>query len=693
MSEKLRYYRDFGGQKGDKWRVEIYQQDYTGEATEVTLSANPVMINWSAADKYEPLQPSSATVELVSVTDRQFFDMYQVKAGYVRLNVMLNGALYWSGTLDPELYEEPYYREKNYYVSLTFSDFAILSRKKWTVKGFRTIRQIVDDCVKSMQLQYTAMDTYISTQLTETDTQDILTALSLNTLNFFDEDGTAMTMQDVLAEVLRPFSLRIIQKAGKLHLYDINKIHSAFKPETVSWRNASSLLSQDRIYNNVRIVYSPYGASELIDAQVREDTVVGGKTYPYTLTPGDVATPGFDLRITDEGDGDMVIGALNPRYFNIAPLLSGSEECGIAQYAQWLQPDGSAIAIVTDPVFVSGWVAKLKEPVFVCKTNSSAFRLRLTVEMMVDPRYNPFEPADEGNNDRSNGNFDKLVKIFWQRCMLSVKKDKEATNPDYIYSNRGIWNTNNLTGTAEWKAWGVSSQDEGEMSICYYEDDRENTPAMGGWKSNKQTIGNYYGALPSYYARRGAGEFIEIPPITGWVDFKLNSDCRGKNADGSSVGSQSMQRFFHLIKSIRLEVVDNRTFKVVPQEDEETTAWLNEDALEELPLNTIIGTMEVASPIAKGQIFKTSDYSVVSKLYRAGVTDRVEKLMIGSIYSNYASRHPMLTGDVALVKTFTLLTDNNLPGKYITLEESQNLRSGISSISMVQVDADNYKGA
>lgn len=691
MSYALRYYGVFGGQEKDTWRIEIWQEGYSGAQEEVTLSGNPLTITWSHAEKYEALQPSSATLELLSNEDRRFLDMYTVKPGSIRMDVLLNGNTYWSGTLDTELYEEPYYREKNYYVSLTFSDFAILSRKKWSTKGFITLQEVINTCVEAMQVKYSAIETYLSTQLGEASTGNLLEQVSVNSMNYFDEDDSAMTLQKVLDSTLQPLAMRIIQKNGKIHIYDINRIHGTFTPETVQWRNANSILSQDKVFNNVKVTFSPYGASTVADAEVDEYTVDGGKMYGYTVTPADVATPGFNLTVTDQGDGDMVLGTNTYKYYKIDPRFSGEKGAGIAQLVDWLKPNGSTEHVVEDPILSNYWIAELKNPTFVSGVSGS-YLLKLSVDMLVDSRYNPFEPAGEGNNEQSPGYFNEIVRIFWQRCQLSVQKDKNSPNPDYIYSNKSIWNTQNLSGNTEWKSWGSVNPDEEEMSICYYEPDRKNTPAMGGWKTNKQCIGNYYGDLPSIYEKRGTGEFIAFPPIAGWIKFKINNNCRAKNEAGSSVGGRSMGRFWHLIRSIRIEVVDPVTMQVVPQEDEETTAWLNKDAQEELPIDTIVGTMEKPSPVAKGQLFRSSDYSVISTLSRGGITDRVEKLLIGTIYSNYATRHPMLSGDVVLLKNFGVLTDKWIPEKYITLEETQDLKKGISTISMVKIDPDNYKG-
>ena len=66
---------------------------------------------------------SVATLTVVSPEDRTYEDLYSVEPGMIRMDVYKDDVLYWSGCLDPEFYEEPYSREKNYDVKFTFSDF------------------------------------------------------------------------------------------------------------------------------------------------------------------------------------------------------------------------------------------------------------------------------------------------------------------------------------------------------------------------------------------------------------------------------------------------------------------------------------------------------------------------------------------------------------------------------------------
>lgn len=696
MSKTLRYYSEFRDLEETLWRVEILQEGYAGEASEVTLSGTPLEIEWASADKMTVVQSSSATLQLVSRSDMQFLDMYQVKAGNVRMDVLREGALYWSGTLDPELYEEPYVMTKNYYVSLTFSDFAILEREKWDYKDFAQLQYLLEMCLTKMQIRYDGIVKYVSTQLSASDTTDIFTAVKVNCLNYYDEDDESMSVREVLEETLRPFALRIIQKAGHIYVYDINRLYGAFTPKEVRWRNANAMLSQDVVYNNVTVTYSPYGQSSLVDAEVEGSTVSEDEKWSYTLTPDDVATPGFDLYLGDKAEGQMETGFMN-KYFRIEPLLSGSEDAGVAQYVLWTKPDGTQEAVVPEWTLSKSPSAGLKTPVFIYRVDDpSRYKLQVIAEILVDGRYNPFEAWDQGGNDKSDGRFDRNMKIFMQRGELAIRTSIDSENPDYIYSNKSIAFSDNYTGNGEWKTWAASAQDETEFSLCYYSFTNrgaEGVTGVGGWTNNKQCIGQYWGDLPAMWEKRGDGEYLDLPPVTGFLDLQLFTYCQAYNQEGASTPNNGMNRTFHLIRRLEVNVVDSVTYKVLPQEDIETKAWINKDAKEDLSIDTILGTMDYPSPIAKGQLFRMSDTSVIGTMYRAGVTDRLEKLLIGTVYSNYATRHHTLTGDVRIITDFTTLTDKHLPGVYITLQERQNIRSCTSSLQMVTIDTDKYEGA
>lgn len=106
----------------------------------------------------------------------------------------------------------------------------------------------------------------------------------------------------------------------------------------------------------------------------------------------------------------------------------------------------------------------------------------------------------------------------------------------------------------------------------------------------------------------------------------------------------------------------------------------------------MIGTLDKPSPTALGQIFKTADHSVLTVFWRAGLRDRLEKLLIGTVYTHYASKHTILSGSVRLLPRFGVCADACEPGLFLLLAETQKLREDLSEIKMVQFESDNYEG-
>ena len=180
----LRYWAEFKDVEGSTYRIEILQEAeaaYTPE--EVRLASDPVTIEWNEVTKLEPVMSSAATVRLISMSDRQFVDLYTVEPCAIRLDVYRNDALYWSGTLDTELFEEPYYALDRYVTEVTFSDFAVLARLTWVDKGLATLSEVLSTCLDATEIKYTATEKRISTAVPDNPTP-LLDACSVSLENF-----------------------------------------------------------------------------------------------------------------------------------------------------------------------------------------------------------------------------------------------------------------------------------------------------------------------------------------------------------------------------------------------------------------------------------------------------------------------------------------------------------------------------
>lgn len=695
MSMKLRYKGGFYGISQILYDVEIWQGGYSGQVQDIAFCEEPLEIEWTETDKLEPVVSSNATLRLYSDSDRQFIDLYTIEAGSVRMDVYRNGELYWSGTLDPELYEEPFAYKADYGVEITFADMAILDRFNWNKTGFMTIREIIQEALSRSGIRYGSINEYISTKLSEYSTESLLDAISVNLSNFFDEDGEAMTMREVLDETLRPFGMRLIQKGGDVILYDLNHIHTSFTPEAISWCRADSALGVDKVYNNVKLTFSPYEKTELINGSIDPKTVGSGqKLTTRVYTESSSQEIGFYTYLSDTAKG--LEKNDKAKFFKIEPVFSGSEEAGVAwtvqTFGNGIGPYQSYVQNATSTI--GNMLFKVPDTPYLAYIGLDRrnYKLKLNISLLFDVRYNPFEDAQVLNEE---GNWDRLknwCNFAYVPFILTLRDaDGKAI---YHWQNKGVKDSNSYARTD--CRWVAGEGSWGDAWMCWYQGNRKNETGLGGWQKNKQIIGYYRGdKLPVLFDKMDPAEYVDMPDKPGHLELQIGVgvpcyDYGDKNNWQLRDDIYPRTRWV-LYKDPTIVVVD-KNGQQISAEDVEYNAWINRSAKEELKIDTILGTLREPSPAAFGQFFITSDKSVKNTFYRAGVTDQLERLLIGTAYSNYAKRHNTLSGTADLLPSFAIYTDANEPGKYILLSEIQKLSSDESEILMAEFDADNYEG-
>ena len=127
--------------------------------------------------------------------------------------------------------------------------------------------------------------------------------------------------------------------------------------------------------------------------------------------------------------------------------------------------------------------------------------------------------------------------------------------------------------------------------------------------------------------------------------------------------------------------------------DLEDSAYIVRTAKEELSIDTIVGTPgDRALPTSRAMM-TLSDGRQIRRMTRAGVTDRIERLLIGTAYSQYVGRNTVLSGTAELVPDMPAMTDASAPGEiYIMLSDRQNLAADTSEIRIVRFAGDSYEG-
>ena len=134
MSKTLTYYTEFGNRpaihagREARYRIEIWGEG-NNVAREISVDFDaPAMIEWAEVAKLDPVQGSALTLRLISESDREFVGLYTVAEGAWRVDIYRNGDLYWRGSIDTELYEEPYSTASGYVVEVTASDLGPADR-------------------------------------------------------------------------------------------------------------------------------------------------------------------------------------------------------------------------------------------------------------------------------------------------------------------------------------------------------------------------------------------------------------------------------------------------------------------------------------------------------------------------------------------------------------------------------------
>lgn len=736
-----RYSGEFAGTDGTLWRVEIHEDSETAFSTVGELSFpydEPLLIEWEKRAKEEVIQGSSATLKLISPGDRTYVDLYSVKPCAVRLDVYRAGALYWRGTLDTELYEEPYESASGYTVSLTFSDFGVLARKKLYGHEVQSLRSILERALEAAGLAGMEIyDGYISSRVvpaarlvpetngpTGASSQaeaGLLDALYVSGDNFYDEDGEAITAEEVVEGVLQPLALRMIQCGGLVYVYDLNGLHAGAEKVMLEWAGATQTLGTDRVYNNVRVKWSPYvRTGNLLETDCwtaavdegltdfgPEYILDGGRpsadgkcrytTYHYTTDSdvwGDETDAGFTLWTSRTGkNADLTDERV--RYFKVVPQNGGTECEGVAVMytAVGMYGDSSdksmvlgCMGVMPDELHAGtpkGVLFKTR-PVPVTNGPTGAdsqaaagalpvdegLYVKVTAEMLLDARSNPFETAGEWMEGARERTYQEQWNRYGNFVYVPVcVKWKDAAGKTWCWDNRqevqakAPLKLKSLGSTlGEWKEYTESDGKPGVWGyLAYYSgSDRENTAGVAnGWAKNRPGINPHSGQVTTQLSKcegayvpcpAGGGELWVEVLCGGWTaadqgcdfDKTYHSTNCGFWDEYESAGRWKIRHVW--MKLPEVEMVRARAFdEALDDSDITYSAELEPEAEEPLEIETICGSAAGGVPGARG-VYLTADGAQVTEITRGGYTGQIEELLIGTLYSQYARRHTTLSG-------------------------------------------------
>lgn len=729
-----RYEGSFLSHKGVAYKARILQEASQAFATIGELefpAASPLTIEWDETGKEVPVCGSVATLTVISPGDRTYEDLYSIKPGQIRLDVFKDNVLYWSGCLDPEFYEEPYSSGAGYEVSLTFSDFGILHRLPYEFSGMKTLEEILLAVLVRSKINYSQVDTSLVSTGFDSTAAIELEDISVRSDNFYDEDGVAMNLHDVLSGILQPLAMKVIQRSGIIYVYDINGLFHSQGYHRIVWALEDQRMSTDRVINNAKVTLSTYGGDSIAE-EIKYEGVVDETLINLT---NDAVTPerysyyqnyeeghmgadwdydwlSFTIFLSNQGKG-LASKLDSARYFHICPLLGGDESEGIAY---WFYTGGhgpltsgfprrkcaqtaasaSAALMTTHKVYLPT----------IPVANVNDYNLRLTLPMLLDPRYNPFSDSETGNEKEHYSIFRTGANYVFVPVKIQVYDD--SGNVVCHYDNRGEneykigWETVNGKATrystkGKWME-GPAAYDDCMLS-WYDPDDIKDGCGILGWKNNRQTAGLFPLEFYPSLAAQPDGQVIPYPPQGGYIEVQV---CAGIKIYDKFIVPQAPVdetdallpgvRWF-LFKTPKLELVKAAASElVVGSEDVEYTGVLNADAQDDIEIDTICGTTETPAPLSRGLYFKTSSKTPITEFTRNGRTSQVEQLLIGTLYSQFAGRKTKLSGTAFIVSgSLEKLRDDAQGTKdFMLIGDSQDLIEDESSITVVEIAEDEY---
>ncbi len=755
MSMVELYTGEFVSRDNHRWSVEILGeggenttgvQGDSAVADELSFPGEePLEIEWKATSKEEVICGSTATLRLLSPGDRTYTGLYTIEAGSIMLRVERDGVLYWLGALDPEFYEEPYAYTEDYVVELTFSDFGILERLKYNLSGMQTLRAILTNALQRCRIDETVRTEYISTDVYGATGQDgLLEHVMVRSDNFTDEDGEVSDLKEVIEGIFQPLGLRLVQRNGQVWVYDLNGLYEGASCGVLQWHDDDQMLGVDKVANMVKVAFSPYGESELLSGElkylgdhdvdhVNTDTSMlpslkyfsfyheltdGGQFGVSHQNPSPDDIVDFTIFLGGESIGLAYAGG---DYFRIEPVRGNMSSCeGVAwtiapfhynmptgaipnsgnyQYLHHVGKPENTIVLRSHRVYVP----KVFHP--------ERWYLRLIEELLLDGRYNPFTDSSD-NNEKACYNSMK-VETSWAFVPFSLTLWDAATGGNAIMhfdNSSAALGGDVATDSQNFWVSGVGGFDD--AWLCYYSAENPADEAgILGWKENRQCIGR-----PELHGgddwRPGgrltsmpSGQFIPYPSQGGWLEVTVYAGvgCAAWNEEKHWEDPDTVWDYYNLFvrtrwllyKSPKLEIVRrNMTYSDASTEDVTRKGWLNRSAKDELKIETICGMLRDENPTAKGCYYDARTATPLGSVVRHGRQGLAEQLLIGSLYSQFATRHVKLSGTAFQLtgdlKVYSEAMQDNR--RFIILEDVQDVDSGTSEMTAVELSPDEYDG-
>lgn len=695
MSYNIAYTSQFGDPDGILWRVDIYRNGFTGNPTEIGLDAEqPLIIEWQETKLQDAVCPSQCTLKVINDSDRLMVPL--MTDDYVYCKIYRDNQLYWTGVLDQGVYEEPYSYNDGYITEITFSDFGALNRFDFNPfsspgkAGYvASLYDIVTFALNLILIDAKDLSQHVSM---------ILPGWGGNTAHLHhlyvnSRRLEGMTYRDVLEEILRPLSYRIVQRNGRVYVYDTEWMYDNAAVTPVEWMGDDARLSGGETYGKIELTFDRKSKPVIADGTLDpEDKGFEESTNYYVV---------YQEQDPDFWGAAFFVDGINPA-FNGKKTVNIIRKCkpvrlrgkyGTANEAclarrimcfdQTDQEERNLLETNTpDSISNTEKLFSLESTFLPSITDPDKYQLRINLDVVLSPKRNFFDDDDHGSlSDSVWKHWKNEVPRFAVPVILELLD--AAGDPVKHYKNTIIpWPGAITILNPGQGSWEDGSGDFGEMSLMYYIDGLESNPLINGWAGNRQTISLKKEKLFNGYQTREDGEYIPIPPVNGRVRLTVGNSIIILD---QTYGLNNQQIFWQLYRNPKITIVRAKAADDdVDKEEvsEERSFSYYKDTYSE---SHAIGTVQDGvSPACLGLLLNSAGEAYDGFL-KNGVKDSLLRHRLNSLQDQIATVHSSLSGTARLTAGMCVHTDASTAGTFLATALRQDPRHGTEEISMTRI--------
>lgn len=247
-------------------RVDILERGFTGTLTEVKGGMPPfvrTLREISINNKFEPLRPTSAEINLLSETDLAFMGLFSQDDRKFQVKYYKPvGTLLWTGFIIPSVFNQPYTENPPYITTIQATDnltelgsLDFLDKDGNKFIGKNNLVNIVVSILSKLSLSINiriACNVREDTHSTNNSNAFFETYQEMS--SFYEDDGTPWTCERVLQSILIPFGAKIVQENGVWNIIRVEEQTASYY-----YREYTSIgaYSSTGTYNPIVAISSP----------------------------------------------------------------------------------------------------------------------------------------------------------------------------------------------------------------------------------------------------------------------------------------------------------------------------------------------------------------------------------------------------------------------------------------------------